>query len=109
MLIIFSTATRRDRMRRGDGSVLRRIPCSGPKAGINSLLAQNNSLLVRGWNLSRSYWIRRCFRDGLSRKAAESAEFPAFFPATRELCTSVDSEFIRGKPPSTADRQGFGH
>ena len=105
MLIAFSTATRRNRMRRSErigfapNSLLR---------SNNSLLAQNNSLLVRVGNLSRSYWICGCFRDGFSRREAESAKFPAFFPATRELCTSDDRELIGGKPPRTADRQGLG-
>src|SRR5271170_6056816 len=53
-------------------------------------------------NLFRSYWIRRCFRDGFSQKTVDSAKFPAFFPATRQLPTSGDRELIRGKPPRIA-------
>jgi hypothetical protein len=58
------------------------------KDGTNSLLARNNSLLRCVGNSSANHCIRRCFRDGFSQKTAESAKFPAFFPATREFWPS---------------------
>jgi len=68
------------------------IPCCGRKGGIDSLLARINSLLVCVGNLLANYWIRRCFRDGFSQKPADSAKFPAFFPATRESGAPGDRE-----------------
>src|SRR5271156_4908640 len=61
----------------------RRVPRSGRVVIVSrtcgvSLLARTNSLLDRVGNLLANDGIRRCFRDGFSQKAAESAKFPAF-------------------------------
>src|SRR5277367_2841566 len=61
-----------------------------PALGINSQRWQKNSLLVCVGNLLANPCIRGCFRDGFTQKAAQSAKFPAFFAATRELGTSRD-------------------
>jgi hypothetical protein len=50
------------------GSVLRRIPCSGPESEIKSLLARINSLLVRTGNSSASDRLKSGFRDGFCQK-----------------------------------------
>src|SRR5271163_3138217 len=74
---------------------LRQIPCSFPARANNSLRWQKYSLLVCVGNSSANTRIRTCFQDGCSQKAAESAKFPAFFPATREFGTSGYREFFR--------------
>src|ERR1700691_4116744 len=79
------------------GSISRRIPCSGSKYRINSLLGRIDSLLACIGNLLANYWIRRSFRAGCLQKTAESAKFPAFFPANREYITPGGRESIRGK------------
>ena len=66
------------------GSVSSQIPAPA-QSRTNSLLAQNNSLLACVGNYLASYCINGCLRDRFSQKAAESAKFPAFFPATREF------------------------
>jgi hypothetical protein len=48
------------------------------------------------------------FETDFREKAADSAKFPAFFPVTRELCTSGDREFIHGKPQRSL-LSGTGH
>jgi hypothetical protein len=79
------------------GSISRRIPCSGSKCRINSLLGRIDSLLACVGNLLANCWIRRSFRAGCLHKTAEPAKFPAFFPATREYITPGGRESIRGK------------
>ena len=69
------------------GSILCHFSCRGRKGGNNSLRARKNSLRRRAGNFLAGYWSHRDFRDGFRGKAAESAIFPAFFPATRELST----------------------
>jgi hypothetical protein len=46
LLIIFYPLPGRSLTAPDESGRLREIPCSGPKAGINSLHAQNNSLLA---------------------------------------------------------------
>jgi hypothetical protein len=94
---------------RAHGSISRQIPCSGPKGGNNSLLAQINSLLVRvGEFALQATEFADVFETDFREKAADSAKFPAFFPVTRELCTSGDREFIHGKPQRSL-LSGTGH
>ena len=78
--------------------------CSGPKGRTNSLLAGVENYLA-------SYCINGCLRDRFSQKVAESAKFPAFFPATREFSVPgdcrIDSRRAAEEPTRHAGQPGL--
>jgi hypothetical protein len=87
----------------------RRFRASSLQGGTDSLRARKNSLLRCVGNLYATHCIRRGFRDGCSKKTAESAKFPAFFPATREFGTLGDCRIDPRRAAGDPDCREAGH